>query len=248
MDARLAMIVLNADIVNDLEAVRIANANRIGTLERDPETGGKGIDTATREIQNLHILIDGLERLEKDAVKNLERSMKDHPLGAWVAGQHGLGLKTVARFLGAVGDPADRETVSQLWAYCGYHVIDGAAPRRAKGQRANWSTVAKTRAYVMAECCIKQAKSPYRAVYNTAKAKHLEAVHTAPCVICGGAGKPSAAIGSPLRDGHKHARAMRETAKAIIRDIWIECRRARGVVVFEHGAQTVNATQDQIAA
>lgn len=50
-------------------------------------------------------------------------------------------------------------------------------------------------------------------------------------VRCGPAGKP-APEGSPLSDGHKHARAIRITAKAILRDLWIE---SRGLYELENG-------------
>lgn len=100
----------------------------------------------------------------------------------------------------------------------------GVAPKRQKGQRANWSTTAKTRAYLIAESCIKQHKSPYRAVYDEGRAKYSGAVHQVPCVRCGPSGKP-AEIGSPLSAGHQHARAMRLVAKAILRDLWTESKR-----------------------
>lgn len=95
----------------------------------------------------------------------------------------------------------------------------GVAARRRKGQRANWSTAAKTRAYLIAESCLKQAKSPYRAVYDTGRAKYADAVHTVDCAQC------KAKPGEPLKLGHQHARAMRLASKAILRDLWVEAKR-----------------------
>jgi hypothetical protein len=100
----------------------------------------------------------------------------------------------------------------------------GVAPTRTRGQRANWSTTAKTRAYLIAESCIKQARSPYRAVYDEGREKYADAVHPAPCRRCGPAGKP-ADEGSPLSAGHQHARAMRLVMKEILRDLWTESKR-----------------------
>lgn len=99
----------------------------------------------------------------------------------------------------------------------------GVAAARRRGQRANWSATAKMRTFLIAESCIKQRHSPYRAVYDTGREKYAEALHPAPCVRCGPAGKPAAA-GSPLSDGHKHARALRLVAKAILRDLWAAAR------------------------
>lgn len=100
----------------------------------------------------------------------------------------------------------------------------GVAPTRARGQRANWSTVAKTRAYLIAESCIKQARSPYRAVYDDGRKKYTDTIHAAPCRRCGPSGKP-AETGTPLSAGHQHARAMRLVMKEILRDLWRESKR-----------------------
>lgn len=38
-----------------------------------------------------------------------------------------------------------------------------------------------------------------------------------------------AGMRSPLSDGHKHARALRLVAKAVLRDLWIEARRVQEI-------------------
>jgi hypothetical protein len=81
----------------------------------------------------------------------------------------------------------------------------GVAVRRKKGQRANWSSVAKMRAYLIAESCIKQARSPYRGLYEQRRA------HTA--------------ITRPdWTAGHSHNDALRVVAKRVLRDLWIAAR------------------------
>lgn len=100
----------------------------------------------------------------------------------------------------------------------------GVAPTRTRGQRANWSTTAKTRAYLVAESCIKQARSPYRAVYDDGRTKYADSVHAAPCRRCGPAGKP-APTETPLSAGHQHARALRLVMKEVLKDLWRESKR-----------------------
>lgn len=100
--------------------------------------------------------------------------------------------------------------------------IRGAA-RRRKGQRANWSTNAKTRAYLIAESCSKQSRSPYRGVYDKRRAATADKIHDRPCPQCNGAGKTDL-IASPWRPGHQHADALRIVSKAILRDLWIASR------------------------
>jgi hypothetical protein len=195
----------------------------------------------------------------------------------------GIGSKQGARLLAALGDPYwsslhnRPRTVSELWAYCGYHVLPasqtmrdahafvapgdqihdvdqdlvdhqkvgvgiakggdagygtpdtqltsaGVAPRRVRGQRANWSAMAKMRAYLIAESCMKNRRSPYRAEYDKARAHHADATHQVACPRCGPAGRP-ALPESPLSDGHMHARALRKVAKEILKDLWREAKR-----------------------
>jgi hypothetical protein len=246
-----ALLLLYADALDDLERVRIATENRARSLAQV-----KGMD-GTPEQARLDGLTSGLAALEHDAELQLKRALRQHPLGPWVKRVVGIGEKQGARLLAAIGDPAERRTVSQLWAYCGYHVLHpdhhavdthaeivgvdpsggpsqsatdaqtahaGVAPSRRKGQRANWNSTAKMRAFLCAESCVKQAKSPYRAVYDAGRAKYADAIHAHPCARCGPSGKP-AEIGSPLSAGHQHARALRLVAKAILRDLWVEARR-----------------------
>lgn len=178
--------------------------------------------------------------------------MRRHPLGPWVLAQKGVGLKTAGRLLAILGNPADRPNPAKLWAYCGYHVIDGAAPRRRKGEQANWNTNAKTLCYLIAEANIKNRSSAYRHVYDTARTKHADAVHTVDCSQCGicdGCGRApgknrqthledtgcddrrirKASAGDPLKDAHKHARAMRAVSKQFLLDLWREARRIQAL-------------------
>jgi hypothetical protein len=120
------------------------------------------------------------------------------------------------------------------------------AARRRKGQRANWSAEAKMRAFLIAESAVKAgvrklddcddsdgydverraAISPLGVIYLAARAKHADAIHDRPCPQCGPAGKPAAA-GTPLSEGHKHARALREVAKAVLKDLFLEAKAVR---------------------
>jgi hypothetical protein len=207
------------------------------------------LDPAVMQIRVLLAAIageklDGSGGIEHQAVLNLGRQMRKHDLWkAWAKNQKGIGEKQFARLLAAIGDPYwndlyDRpRTVSELWAYAGLHVVHpadqpendaqgdvvgGVAPKRARGQKANWSDEARMRVWNIAGSCLK-ARGDYGDVYYRAKGKYAEAVHPAPCVRCGPAGKP-AQVGSPLSDGHKHARALRIVSKEILKDLWRAAR------------------------
>jgi hypothetical protein len=272
---------LAADMLDDFERVRIANENRLRQLTRDETDAdgirrGLGIPADHPMIAATAKLVEAGAALEHDAELNLRRMLRRHPLGPWVKRTIGIGEKQGARLLAPIGDPYIRpritradgtveesrpRTVSELWAYCGYHVLPagqapgdtqssrasgdqagshpdqvvrdarmitaGVAAARRRGTRANWSATAKMRAYLCAESCMKNRSSPYREIYEAGREKYAEAVHAVECVRCGPAGKP-APVGSPLSDGHKHARALRLASKAILRDLWREAGRLHG--------------------
>lgn len=261
-----------ADVVDDLESVRMANANRVRQLTRtgtdkDGEERGFGLTLDHPEVAKLALTVQALEAAEKDAIRNLQRAMRKHPLAAYQKRHKGIGEKQLARLLAVIGDPYWNDlhqrprTVSELWAFAGLHVVKtsssshvtadthragatagtqphagsqserapqpitapGVAPKRTRGQRSNWSETARMRVWVIASAIPKFPGSTYEQVYRDGRMKYADAIHTSDCVRCGPAGKPAPA-GSPLSDGHKHARAVRLTAKAILRDLWIEAR------------------------
>lgn len=215
--------------LDDLESQRIAMENRYRSLTQSgvSENGnewGFGLDERNPQVATMGALVDQAREMEKQAVKNLEKLMRQHPLGPWVKAQRGLGDKTTARLLGIIGDPywhtAENRprTVSELWAYCGLR----PGQKRRKGVQANWSDEAKKRAWLLATSCVKSG-GPYREVYDKRRDHTEERLHDTECVRCGPAGKP-AQPGSSWSKGHQHADALRITSKEILKDLWKQAR------------------------
>jgi hypothetical protein len=240
--------------LDDLEGLRIAIANRhrimttpLDKVDEDGVTRGlglrAGVDPELIPVQ--HALAEVI-RLEAYYIKEVEGYMRKSPWADFLKDPmtKGVGAKQLARLLGAIGDPAwhtnqDRpRKVTELWSYCGYSVVSGAAPRREKGKKATWSSDARSRARMIAESCLK-AGGHYRVdIYDPVKAHYQGAIHTRECVQCGkAADKKTGAPGvpalptTPLKDGHIHARALRAISKELLRDLWIEARRHRGLSV-----------------
>ncbi len=128
------MLALAADTVDDLERVRIATENRIRQLTRfDPDKDGRvrGRGIGPEEIEAHRLILKRIVDVEHAAELELKRQMRHHPLGPWVAARVGVGEKQAARLLAAIGDPYWNtlprlwrpRTVSELWAFCGYHVL-----------------------------------------------------------------------------------------------------------------------------
>lgn len=219
--------------VSDVEAVRIAMANRYQSLISTDVPGGRGrsVDDAV-VVKPLRVLNTEILTVETRAIRLLEKYMRNGPWGPWLASEYsrGVGPKQLARLLGSTGDPywhnAENRPrrVSELWAYCGFHVVEGIAPRRQRGVRSNWSDDARTRARLIAESCIKQRQGQYRAVYDRVRAHYADAVHLKDCIRCGPSGNPAKA-GTPVSAGHQHARALRAVSKEVLRDLWIFARK-----------------------
>jgi hypothetical protein len=147
---------LQAAFLDDIENVRKGNASRYGALtgftpdgqrwkpDKDGENRSFGLSPAAPQAVAFRAQLMNLAELEAAAILALERTMKAHPLGRWVAAQRGLGMKQAGRLLAAIGDPywrrelvylaEDGETVLRtvpegprglrsLVRYCGRHVV-----------------------------------------------------------------------------------------------------------------------------
>jgi hypothetical protein len=96
----------------------------------------------------------------------------------------------------------------------------GVAARRRKGQQANWSTKAKTRAYLIAESCLKQLEAlpaagrrdrgARRGLRVLAVPRGLRPAEVAHCRLS----RPE------WTDGHRHADALRVSSKEILKHLW----------------------------
>lgn len=251
--------------VDDLETLRIANAHRYRLLTTE-EVGEDGVQRGLNlpeshpDAVRLKATLDALMAVEDGAIKHVQSHMRKSVWGPWIKQATGVGEKQLARLLGTIGDPYwntlhDRpRTVSELWAYCGYHVlpadggvshsggqrsldaqtglVPGVAPKRRKGAQANWSENARKRAWLIATSCVK-SKGRYRKIYDDTRAKYDGALHKTDCVRCRPAGKPAKA-GSELSAGHQYARALRAIAKEVLKDLWIEGRRLHEQIEAEH--------------
>lgn len=234
----------NAESLNDIERTRIGAENRLRSFEQGMA------DQSDRGLDTLRVTVDGLVAVEKRTINALEDLLQATPFWDWTNDTRGLGTKTVSRLIGAIGDPYMRPQIvdvdtgeiledsrprrgpAELWAYCGYHVIDGQRPRRKRGVQANWNSEAKMRAFLCAEGCVKSGGSKYREVYEDAREVAATKVHGHQCQNskrppaksngCGTQANPEwGAPGSPWRPGHQDAYAKGIVAKEILKDLWL---------------------------
>lgn len=238
-------LALAADVVDDLERVKIANQNRLRTLTMDGEHG-HGMSIEHPDVKRLAALVKALDDAEHQATLNLARVMRHHPLGEFVKNSKGVGEKQAARLLASIGDPYWNDLhnrprkLRELYRFCGMDVVgtsaqstdeshrligSGVAPSKVRGERIHWSPDARMRLWLIASKCMMVGHGgPYRAIYEEGRLKYADAIHAVECKRCGPKGHP-AQPGSPLSAAHQHARAIRLIAKAILRDLWTEAKR-----------------------
>jgi hypothetical protein len=202
VDPADALLLIQADRLDDIERTRIANENRLRSLAQVKGLAGT---EAESELAEFVALLAGLER---QATRALEKAMKAHPLGPWVARTKGIGLKQAARMIAAIGDPiwngaADRPRrgPAELWQFAGHG--DPARSKLRKGQPVEHSPTAKMRVHLVATSCMKQRESPYRAVYDRERTKWAD---------------------RDVSDGHRHNHALRVVGKEILKDLFNEAR------------------------
>jgi hypothetical protein len=182
----------------DIQKLRVAQGNRVAAMERD------GLPDEL--IAFARDTLETLAKKERSLNTYLAKQAARHPLGAWIKDQRGIGLAGFARLIGITG-PLDRfATVSKLWAYVGMHTVDGVAPRKRKGERANWSPAGRVLCHQIGESIVKMGRGgEYREAYDTKKAAYVES-------------RPE------WTPAHRHAAAVRYSVKRLLRRMWVAWR------------------------
>lgn len=126
-----------AETLDDLEKIRCASENRLRALTDTSELG-HGLDLRHPDVAYLAASVEQMKAAEHQAILNLQRVMRKHPLWAWAKPLRGVGEKQFARLLASIGDPYWNDLhnrprkLSELRAYCGFHVIQTTGSQAAR--------------------------------------------------------------------------------------------------------------------
>ena len=133
--------------------------------------------------ERLHLPVDFLKpaladvQATEDKLEGYIKAMLKHDpfYNAWLKHVKGISHLLGASLIADIGSPERFQTVGQLWAYAGEHVIDGKAPRRKKGVPANWNGNLRMTLFKVTEsfvrlknnddCFGRQLYDEYRAYY-----------------------------------------------------------------------------------
>ncbi|SRR6266700_1104612 len=123
------------------------------------------------------------------------------------------GMMTAAVVMSEIVDVSRFPQVASLWHYAGEHVVDGQAPKRAKGASIDWNPKLRTAMWNLSVSIIRNRSNRWRAEYeNFLQAE--TAVHAQKHPNC------------PSPQGHCGARARRRIRKEILKEFWLACQTA----------------------
>lgn len=215
----------------DLQKLRIQSGNRDHSKDVELDDKDKAFLAATST---------GIAALEKQALREVTRYLKGHPLyDGYLKAQKGVG-PTMAGVILASVDIHKATTVSKLWAYAGLHTVPGGkAAARVKGQKANWNPWLKTKMLEVLGSSFLKCNSPWRKLYDDYK--HRKESQRGPCQLCEGSGKYDKQLCNNCEgtgtgpwgrsDAHRHRAAMRYMVKMFLADMWEHWRRLEGLEV-----------------
>lgn len=213
---------------SELMELRKRHLLRISAIER-------GVSNMDAEYERMMLDTIGADALVATAKRFMVEAGKAHPMWEWVTSIRGLGEGGLAaQLLAQIDDISSFATVSKLWRFAGYAVIDGQIDRCARGTKSPYSRRLKSTLFLIVEQFIRQQTSPYAELYYAEKERQRR-LH--PETICRECGCPWEACSQKkrhhkaLNDGHIHHRAMRKTAKIFLQHLWVQWRTAEGLPV-----------------
>ena len=226
------MLSIYARSFYDFQEVKNEFAGRLRAaeeIEEFPEERKKELDDYRKK----------LESAEAGLLKIIKPYLFEYPVyGNFLLNIRGCAERMSACLITSIKDIKKFPTVSKLWAYSGLHLIDGAAVKRKKGEKAYWNGFLKSKLYVLAGCLIKQnfdaeTHEPlkYRKLYDDykhrmthrdkchlTKEQHAKSKDASPTWLANGCTK-----------GHVENMAMRYLEKMFLQDLWLAWYEAEGV-------------------
>ena len=190
-----------------------------------------------------------MEKLQLDAVlayareEMIEEAEALGPVWDWLVSIKGLGAGGLAaQLLALIDDIALCDTVSALWRYAGFAVIDGKAERNVKGCKAAYNAKLKATCYNIAMSFLKARTPIYADIYYAEKERQRR-LHPEPEKVDGH---------TVFSNAHIHNRAWRKMIKIFLQNLWVVWRQAEGLPVSEPYAARLGhehfVTPEQVSA
>lgn len=180
-----------------LQKSRIAFSNRVAAIEN----GSDSPDPASLEINTRWLT--RFAELEAELDRDITVLAKQYTIIDHMVAVRGVGYLLAAKTVAMI-DIARADSVSALWRYAGYAVIDGQRERPVKGEKLHYNSRLKTTLYLVATSMLR-SNSPYRRVYDDARQYYA-------------ANRPE------WTPAHQHQAAMRKMTKIFLAHLWLRWR------------------------
>ncbi len=248
---------------NELMEMRMRHNLRISAIGR----GDSNLDAQFERDQMDAILFYDVEVKYKtvpakikrvSAVDEMRKIMIKHgedvgPIWEWLTSIRGLKAGGEAAKLAAmIDDIGNFATISKLWRFAGWAVIEGNIDRCQKGVKSPYNRKLKSCVFLIVDGFIKHRTPVYRDYYDEQRARESR-LHPYPiCTKCGGRGVQvgqnwkcsdcgQGATGQGLKytPAHLNKRAIRKVAKLFLSHLWVKWREFEGLTVSEPYVQAV---------
>jgi hypothetical protein len=202
------------DMYYQTQKLRIAIGNRIWAADNETDA------TNAPEHETLDTLFNHFVEAEKLINGQMQLGLVGHPAWGWLQQVKGIGPNLATQLLGLIADIEKAPSISSLWRFAGYGVVDGEAEKLVKGETAHFNRKLKTVMWKIGTSFLK-SKSPYNRLYYEAKEYYATA-------------HPD---WTPI---HIHRCSMRKMNKIFLQHLWVKWREAEGLEVskpwvLEHG-------------
>jgi hypothetical protein len=144
-----------------IQKSRIAMGNRLAAIE----SGRDEADDKTAAM--IEKWLQKFAEMEHQLDADIRQATDNYPIIDHMIAVKGLGEMLAAKLIATI-DIERADSVSALWRYCGYAVIDGERERPKKGEKLHYNKTAKTVCYLIGSSFLRSG-SPYRKVYDNAK-------------------------------------------------------------------------------
>lgn len=185
-----------------IQKTRIQFSNRLSAMM----SGRSSFDQ--KAFDRYSFYVTKFEEIEKALTEDLAEEAKDIPVIQEMVKIKGISWIMAARVYAEV-DIKKADTVSALWRYAGYGVVDGLRERPVKGEKLHYNKDLKTACYLVGSCFLK-SRSPYRSIYDSSKEYYQ--------------------INRPTwTKAHIHKAAMRKMVKVWLHHLWLTWRKLEGL-------------------
>ncbi|MFA6279066.1 MAG: hypothetical protein WC638_03215 [Candidatus Paceibacterota bacterium] len=197
------------------------------------------------QVRQTHLTLRGRQDDETDEllvrIKNLEdyadgrvaALIQGHPAYHWFSRVKGVGRENIGKVIGLI-DINKANSVSALWQFAGYGVVDGKAPKRVKGGGTlSYNSQLRTMCWRLGGSLMKSSGCFYD-FYAEEKAKYLQRYEHRGIKIVPASKLPkqNGKCYEPediISEGHVHNQALRKMIKLFLACLWLVWREAEGL-------------------